>query len=102
MCKVDIILVKHIQYLKETENLDILGIICFIQDNPNYDPSRCSAFQCDITNDDLSGNVPQDSVDVVSMIFVLSAIHPDKMEAALSNIIKARALLCTNYIYNRT
>lgn len=60
----------------------------FVKDNPNYDPSRCSAFQCDITNDDLSGNVPQDSVDVVSMIFVLSAIHPDKMEAALSNIIK--------------
>uniref|UniRef100_K1QWQ1 tRNA N(3)-methylcytidine methyltransferase n=1 Tax=Magallana gigas TaxID=29159 RepID=K1QWQ1_MAGGI len=34
----------------------------FVKDNPNYDPSRCSAFQCDITNDDLSGNVPQDSV----------------------------------------
>lgn len=62
----------------------------FSQDNPNFDPSRCCAFQCDLTSDDLRVTVPHDSVDVVSMIFVLSAIHPEKMESALSNIIKAR------------
>ena len=62
----------------------------FFQDNPNFDPSRCCAFQCDLTSDDLGVTVPHDSVDVVSMIFVLSAIHPEKMESALSNIIKAR------------
>ncbi|XP_056016470.1 tRNA N(3)-methylcytidine methyltransferase METTL6-like isoform X2 [Ostrea edulis] len=60
----------------------------FVKDNPDYDPERCCAFQCDITSDDLSVTIPHDSVDVVSMIFVLSAIHPDKMEAALTNIIK--------------
>ncbi|XP_062573437.1 tRNA N(3)-methylcytidine methyltransferase METTL6-like [Saccostrea cucullata] len=60
----------------------------FVKDNPEYDSTRCCAFQCDLTKDHLSVSIPQDSVDVVSIIFVLSAIHPDKMEAALSNIIK--------------
>ncbi|XP_068426030.1 tRNA N(3)-methylcytidine methyltransferase METTL6 [Clinocottus analis] len=58
----------------------------FVKQNPLYCPERCSAFQCDLTKDDLRENVPEGSVDVATLIFVLSAIHPDKMKLALQNI----------------
>uniref|UniRef100_UPI003AB03050 tRNA N(3)-methylcytidine methyltransferase METTL6 isoform X1 n=1 Tax=Centroberyx gerrardi TaxID=166262 RepID=UPI003AB03050 len=58
----------------------------FVKQNPLYRPERCSAFQCDLIRDDLRENVPEGSVDVVTLIFVLSAIHPDKMRLALENI----------------
>ncbi|XP_068586011.1 tRNA N(3)-methylcytidine methyltransferase METTL6 [Cebidichthys violaceus] len=58
----------------------------FVKLNPLYRPERCRAFQCDLTEDDLRGNVPEGGVDVVTLIFVLSAVHPDKMKLALQNI----------------
>ncbi|XP_070768509.1 tRNA N(3)-methylcytidine methyltransferase METTL6 isoform X1 [Enoplosus armatus] len=58
----------------------------FVKQNPLYCPQRCCAFQCDLTKDDLRENVPEGSVDVVTLIFVLSAVHPDKMKLALQNI----------------
>uniref|UniRef100_A0A3Q3MW49 tRNA N(3)-cytidine methyltransferase n=1 Tax=Labrus bergylta TaxID=56723 RepID=A0A3Q3MW49_9LABR len=58
----------------------------FVKKNPVYRPERCSAFQCDLTKDDLTENVPEGAVDVVTLLFVLSAVHPDKMKLALQNI----------------
>ncbi|KAF6734070.1 Methyltransferase-like protein 6 [Oryzias melastigma] len=60
----------------------------FVKQNPLYCPERCCAFQCDLTKEDLSDNVPEGSVDVVTLIFVLSAVHPEKMKMALENINK--------------
>lgn len=60
----------------------------FVKQNPLYSPERCCAFQCDLTKDDLRENIPENSVDVITLIFVLSAIHPDKMRQALQNINK--------------
>lgn len=60
----------------------------FVKQNPLYSPERCCAFQCDLTKDDLQENIPENSVDVITLIFVLSAIHPDKMRQALENINK--------------
>ncbi|XP_061633646.1 tRNA N(3)-methylcytidine methyltransferase METTL6 isoform X1 [Phyllopteryx taeniolatus] len=56
------------------------------QKNPLCRAERCSVFQCDLTRDDLRHNVPEGSVDVATLIFVLSAIHPDKMALAVRNI----------------
>uniref|UniRef100_A0A0F8AS63 Methyltransferase-like protein 6 n=1 Tax=Larimichthys crocea TaxID=215358 RepID=A0A0F8AS63_LARCR len=58
----------------------------FVKQNPLYCPERCCAFQCDLTKDDLREHVPESSVDVITLIFVLSAVHPDKMKLALQNI----------------
>ncbi|XP_031696070.1 tRNA N(3)-cytidine methyltransferase METTL6 [Anarrhichthys ocellatus] len=58
----------------------------FVKLNPLYCPERCCAFQCDLTKDDLRGSVPEGSVNIVTLIFVLSAVHPDKMKLALQNI----------------
>lgn len=33
----------------------------------------------------------ESSVDIVTLIFVLSAVHPDKMKLALQNISRVRA-----------
>ncbi|XP_077382760.1 tRNA N(3)-cytidine methyltransferase METTL6 [Festucalex cinctus] len=58
----------------------------FVKKNPLCHPERCAVFQCDLTRDDLRDNVPEGSVDAATLIFVLSAIHPDKMALAVRNI----------------
>jgi hypothetical protein len=44
-----------------------------LRDNDGFDAARMHAFVADITRDDLLPNVPADSIDVVTCIFVLSA-----------------------------
>ncbi|RKP27475.1 S-adenosyl-L-methionine-dependent methyltransferase [Syncephalis pseudoplumigaleata] len=63
----------------------------FVRAHPEYDNERCHAFVCDLTRDPLVELIPRDEetrhgVDVVSMIFVLSAIPPEKMADALANV----------------
>lgn len=58
----------------------------FFKKNSQYDPMRINAFQCDVTQDKLTTNVRQESVDIVTVIFVMSSISPDKMQAVLQNI----------------
>ncbi|XP_064023315.1 tRNA N(3)-methylcytidine methyltransferase METTL6 [Pogoniulus pusillus] len=78
------------------EDLHIFAYACdfspraveYVKQNPLYSPERCQVFQCDLTRDDLLQHVPAESVDVVTLIFVLSAIHPDKMHLVLRNIYK--------------
>ncbi|CAN6539641.1 unnamed protein product [Malus baccata var. baccata] len=45
--------------------------------------TRVSAFVCDLTIDDLSKQVSSSSVDIITMIFVLSAVSPEKMSINL-------------------
>ncbi|XP_015395400.1 tRNA N(3)-methylcytidine methyltransferase METTL6 isoform X2 [Panthera pardus] len=71
------------------EDLNIFAYACDFSpraQNPLYDTERCKVFQCDLTKDDLLEHVPPESVDVVMLIFVLSAVHPDKMHLVLQNI----------------
>ena len=56
------------------------------QSNPQYDETRCHAFQCDLTCDKLTDVIPEGSVHLTTLLFVLSAISPDKMAAVVSNI----------------
>ncbi|XP_040289408.1 tRNA N(3)-methylcytidine methyltransferase METTL6 [Bufo bufo] len=62
--------------------------IQFVKQNSCYNPDICKAFQCDLTKDTLADSIPADSVDVATLIFVLSAIHPEKMHLAIENIYK--------------
>ncbi|KAM3823827.1 tRNA N(3)-cytidine methyltransferase METTL6 [Vipera latastei] len=78
------------------EDLNIFAYACdfspraveYVKQNSLYDAKRCKVFLCDLTKDDLVENVPLESVDVVMLIFVLSAIHPEKMHLVLHNIYK--------------
>lgn len=82
------------------EDLNIFAYACdfspraveYVKQNPLYDTERCKVFQCDLTKDDLLEHVPPESVDVVMLIFVLSAVHPDKMQLVLQNIYKVSDL----------
>lgn len=58
----------------------------FVKENELYDESRCSAFVNDLTKDPLTLTIPKNSLDIVSAIFVLSAIPPEKLKDAVSNI----------------
>ncbi|KAI8326237.1 methyltransferase-like protein 6-like protein [Martensiomyces pterosporus] len=60
----------------------------FVQANENYTEERCKAFVCDITKDRLADTIPPHSVDIVSAIFVFSALPPEKQAAAVSNIVE--------------
>ncbi|KAF8788503.1 tRNA N(3)-methylcytidine methyltransferase like protein [Argiope bruennichi] len=62
--------------------------IDLLKKNSLYDPITCNAFVCDITQEILSEKIAPESVDVATMIFVLSAIHPDKMPFVLKNIFE--------------
>ncbi|XP_005402299.1 PREDICTED: methyltransferase-like protein 2A isoform X2 [Chinchilla lanigera] len=67
-----------------------------VQTNPEYDPARCFAFVHDLCDEDQRYPVPEDSVDVIVLIFVLSAIVPDKMQKAinrLSRLLKPGGLM---------
>ncbi|XP_041973866.1 tRNA N(3)-methylcytidine methyltransferase METTL6 [Aricia agestis] len=49
----------------------------FVKANKLYDESRIKAFCADLTTDNLFENMEMGSADMASLIFVLSAIHPN-------------------------
>ena len=54
-----------------------------------YNPERIQSFVCDLT-DDQEISIEENSIDICSMIFVLSAIHPDKMVHVLRKLHRVR------------
>eukprot|EP00053_Salpingoeca_punica_P005264 m.53383 g.53383 ORF g.53383 m.53383 type:complete len:410 (-) comp13158_c0_seq1:74-1303(-) len=57
-----------------------------LKTHAQYEPKRCHAFVCDVANEDVP--LPEGSLDVAIMIFVLSAIHPDKMAGAIARVVR--------------
>ncbi|XP_054430798.1 tRNA N(3)-methylcytidine methyltransferase METTL2A [Pteronotus mesoamericanus] len=60
--------------------------IQLVQTNLAYDPSRCFAFVHDLCDEDKNYPIPRDSLDIIVLIFVLSAIIPDKMQKAIDRL----------------
>ncbi|CAB3989771.1 methyltransferase 2-A [Paramuricea clavata] len=61
--------------------------IDLVKDHEEYENGRCHGFVCDITQ----GNnfpFPSESLDIILLIFVLSAIHPDKFQETIQRLIK--------------
>lgn len=61
--------------------------IDMVKSNPQYNSELMKAFQCDITTDDVFLEVKPDTVDIITLIFVLSAIHPDKFVSTLKRML---------------
>ncbi|KAJ3646137.1 hypothetical protein Zmor_023739 [Zophobas morio] len=59
-----------------------------LQKNPLYNEEYVRAFHTDITTEDVLDKIEPNSVDIVTLIFVLSAIHPDKFLSTLKIIYK--------------
>ena len=58
-----------------------------VKTNPSYNTERIKAFECDISIEDcFKDNIPDESVDIVSLIFVLSAIRPSLFKKVIENL----------------
>lgn len=60
-----------------------------LKQSPDYDEAKCKAFVCDIT--DLHKNefpINKGELDLIVMIFVFSAIKPEKMLDTMKNMVK--------------
>ncbi|TDH70841.1 hypothetical protein CCR75_005550 [Bremia lactucae] len=62
--------------------------ISILERNPAYDPLRCRAFVCDIAQEAFKEIAPG-SIDIVLMIFVLSALLPESFARTLDKIFAA-------------
>lgn len=49
-----------------------------VKSNSNYNAARCHAFVCDVTVENAPFPFPENSLDIILLIFVLSAITPEK------------------------
>ncbi|KAM9746433.1 serine/threonine-protein kinase tousled-like 2 isoform 3-T3 [Menidia menidia] len=59
-----------------------------VKTNPEYDPERCFAFVHDLSDGEVQYPVPDGTLDVIVLIFVLSALHPDKMQSSISRLAR--------------
>ncbi|CAA6655367.1 unnamed protein product [Spirodela intermedia] len=62
--------------------------IDLVKAHKDFRDDRINAFVCDLTVDDLSEKIPSSSVDVVTLVFMLSAVSPEKMPFVVQNIRK--------------
>lgn len=53
-----------------------------------YDEQYMKAFPCDITTEEVFGTLAEGTLDIATLIFVLSAIHPEKFRAVVGNIFR--------------
>lgn len=60
----------------------------FVKNNELYNEDRVRAFQCDITTDRIFDEIKPGSVDIITMVFVLSAIHPENFKRVSDNLFK--------------
>eukprot|EP00002_Diphylleia_rotans_P002953 TRINITY_DN11957_c0_g1_i1.p1 TRINITY_DN11957_c0_g1~~TRINITY_DN11957_c0_g1_i1.p1 ORF type:complete len:260 (-),score=65.31 TRINITY_DN11957_c0_g1_i1:124-903(-) len=57
-----------------------------VKANAEYDPERCLAFRYDPTTEEFPEFVKESSIDITTMIYLLSAIPPHKMDEVLTKL----------------
>ncbi|KAI3414869.1 Methyltransferase-like protein [Psidium guajava] len=60
--------------------------IKLVKSRADYKETQISAFVCDVTEEDLCDRLGPSSVDIVTLIFMLSAVLPSEMPKILQNI----------------
>ncbi|XP_071948263.1 tRNA N(3)-cytidine methyltransferase METTL2-like [Antedon mediterranea] len=54
----------------------------------DYNVNRCHAFVCDVTDMETPFPFPENSLDIIIMIFVLSAIKPERMQSTIDRLAR--------------
>ncbi|XP_059641554.1 tRNA N(3)-methylcytidine methyltransferase trm141-like isoform X1 [Cornus florida] len=62
--------------------------ITLVKSHVDFSEDRVDAFVCDVANNNLCDRIMPSSIDVVTLIFMLSAVCPEKMPLILLNIKK--------------
>lgn len=62
--------------------------IKILKEHPEYEEKRCNAFVLDATADKWEVPFEENSIDIIVLIFVLSAISPEKFSKIVENIHK--------------
>jgi SAM-dependent methyltransferase len=57
-----------------------------LKSSSDYDEKRCNAFVLDATTDEWIVPFEKNSIDIIVLIFVLSAISPEKFAVIVANI----------------
>lgn len=57
-----------------------------VKKNPAYDESRLNVFEADVSIESCFDKMPPFEVDICTLVFVLSAIHPAKFLTVLKNV----------------
>ena len=71
--------------------------IKLVHQHPQYCKAKCKAFVADLTSNIVdkfreAAILSHPSVDAISLIFVLSAIHPDKMLSCVKNLFEVSSI----------
>ncbi|KAK9745795.1 Methyltransferase domain [Popillia japonica] len=80
--------------LQCTKNEDVFIYCCdfsekaitILQEAKEYDPTACNAFVLDVTKEEWAVPFLKNSVDIIVLIFVLSAINPERFTHVLKQI----------------
>lgn len=59
-----------------------------VKTNEHYNVNKMNAFTCDITKPDVFDVIQPETLDIITMIFVLSAIHPDNFQQVANTLYK--------------
>ncbi|KAK6914729.1 hypothetical protein RJ641_019846 [Dillenia turbinata] len=59
-----------------------------IQSHADFRMDQVNPFVCDVTSQNLSDKIVPSSVDIVTLIFTLSAVSPEKMPMMLQNLVE--------------
>ncbi|KAL3511657.1 hypothetical protein ACH5RR_024374 [Cinchona calisaya] len=60
--------------------------VSLVKSHASFSDDRIDAFVCDVAKDDLCVKIKPSSVDVVTLIFLLSAVSPNNMPLVLQNL----------------
>ncbi|XP_036601026.1 mRNA N(3)-methylcytidine methyltransferase METTL8 isoform X2 [Trichosurus vulpecula] len=64
------------------------GAVELVKSHSSYSPAQCAAFVHDVCDDGLPYPFPDGILDVILLVFVLSSIHPDRMQGVVNRLSK--------------
>ncbi|NWI95578.1 METL2 protein, partial [Pitta sordida] len=64
------------------------GAVELVKSHSSYNSAWCSAFVHDVCDDALPYPFPDEILDVILLVFVLSTIHPDRMQGVVNRLAK--------------